>query len=143
MTHPTDDELEAMAMRLDCYSHDWRLRHMDVDPLTDAAAMLRALSAALEAEKRHKLAITGDKINAVSELRQVKAELTTLKAELAEAAGLLKVALKAVNWSFSAGIIEEREWGSARKQKKLLDQIRPFETDARAFLARHQKETDT
>ena len=42
MTHPTDDELEAMAVKLDCYSHDWQLRHMDVNPLTDTAAMLRA-----------------------------------------------------------------------------------------------------
>ena len=54
-------------------------------PFGRGSATLRALSAALEAEKRHKLAIAGDKINAVSELRQVKAELTTLKAELAEA----------------------------------------------------------
>ena len=75
-------------------------------------------------------------------LRALSAERDALKAELAEAAGLLKVALKAVNWSFSAGV-EEREGGSARRQGKLLDQIRPFETDARAFLNRHHKETDT
>ena len=41
----------------------------------EEAATLRALSAALEAEKNHKMAIAGDKIDAVSELRQVKARL--------------------------------------------------------------------
>ena len=49
--------------------------------LHNTEATLRALSTALETEKRHKLAITGDKINAVSELRQVKAERDALKAE--------------------------------------------------------------
>ena len=44
------------------------------------------LSAALEFQKRHKRLIAGDKIDAVSELRQVKAERDALKAELAEAA---------------------------------------------------------
>ena len=51
---------------------------------------LEALSAALGNEKRHKLAIAGDKINAVSELRQVKAERDALKAELAEAVEVVK-----------------------------------------------------
>ena len=126
MTRPTDDELEEMAMRLDCYSHDWRLRHMDVDPLTDAAAMLRALSAALETEKRHKLAITGDKINAVSELRQVKAERDALKAELSEAKMLLSHMVNHAEWrETNEGVF----WEATDK--------------ARAFLARHQKETDT
>ena len=41
----------------------------------DVSATLRALSAALEAEKNHKRVIAGDKIDAVSELRQVKARL--------------------------------------------------------------------
>ena len=80
-----------------------------------------ALSAALEAEKRHKLAITGDKINAVSELRQVKAERDALKAELAEAA---THALDRLD----ASLFTNAEHQQA---KDIL----------RAFLARHQKET--
>ena len=50
------------------------------EAIRGAADQIEALSAALETEKRHKLAITGDKINAVSELRQVKAERDALKA---------------------------------------------------------------
>ena len=71
-----------------------------------------------------------------------EAEHDALRAELAEAVELISVSLKAVNWSFAAGS-EERENGSARRQGKLLDQIRPFETDARAIIARHQKGADT
>ena len=77
-----------------------------------------ALSAELEAEKRHKLAITGDKINAVSELRQVKAERDALRAELAEAVTLLK---------------DMRDHGA---NDYVIDRVL-------AFLARHQKGADT
>jgi len=80
------------------------------------------LSAALETEKRHKLAITGDKINAVSELRQVKAERDALKAELAEAA---THALDRLD----ASLFTNAEHQQA---KDIL----------RAFLARHQKEKE-
>ena len=109
MTHPTDDELEAMAKY-----HEW------IRGDSQTAAMLRTLSAALETEKRHKLAITGDKINAVSELRQVKAERDALKAELAEA----------------VDFIQHVADGHPKDYSDNMDR-------ARAFLAHHQKETDT
>ena len=87
---------------------------------------IEALSAALEVEKRHKRLIAGDKINAVSELRQVKAERDALKAKLAEAKMLLSHMVNHAEWR------EENEgvfWDAT-------DQ-------ARAFLARHQKDADT
>ena len=125
MTHPTDDELEAMAARLEdgrvCSPAQNSCRNGYL--MLEAAAMLRALSGTLKAEKRHKLAITGDKINAVSELRQVKAERDALKAELAEAA---THALDRLD----ASLLTNAEHQQA---KDIL----------RAFLARHQKETDT
>ena len=118
MTRPTDEELEAMAAKLDRKTHNMIEGHVQME---DAAAMLRALSAALETEKRHKLVIAGDKINAVSELRQVKAERDALKAELAEAA---THALDRLD----ASLFTNAEHQQA---KDIL----------RAFLARHQKET--
>ena len=60
------------------------------------------------------------------------------EAKLKGAKELLSVALKAVNWSFSAGT-EEREGGSARRQGKELDRVREFEDNARAFLASMEK----
>ena len=71
MTNTPDTSPEAVE----------RLREY-AEAIRGAADQIEALSAALEAEKLHKLAITGDKINAVSELRQVKAERDALKAEL-------------------------------------------------------------
>ena len=62
------EAVEHLAVWLETYTER-------THPAQDAAATLRALSAALEAEKNHKLAIAGDKIDAVSELRQVKARL--------------------------------------------------------------------
>ena len=93
---------------------------------------LEALSAALGNEKRHKRAIAGDKINAVSELRQVKAERDALKAELAEAIE------KAYREGWSDGAADEiHEYGSNPQDDWLISGTR------RAFLARHQRETDT
>ena len=106
MTHPTDELVKRLID-----STEWF--HCDCEIKMECAARIEELSAALEAEKRHKLAITGDKINAVSELRQVKAELTTLKAELAEA----------------VDFIQHVADGHPK--------------DYSDFLARHQKETDT
>ena len=79
-----------------------------------------ALSAAMEAEKRHKRLIVGDKISAVSELLQVKAERDALKAELAEA----------------MDFIQHVADGHPKDYSDNMDR-------ARAFLARHQKEADT
>ena len=93
------------------------------------AVTLRALSAKLEAEKRHKLAITGDKINAVSELRQVKAERDAIKAELADAVGLLRYVVS--------------------KDDEAVDKLQAAigltlaAAKARVYLARHQKEKNT
>ena len=78
------------------------------------------LSAALEFQKRHKRLIAGDKIDAVSELRQVKAERDGLKAELAEAVDFIQ--------HVADGHPKDYSDNTER---------------ARAFLARHQKETDT
>ena len=126
MTRPADDELEAMASRLEdrrvCSPAQNSCRNGYL--MLEAAAMLRALSGTLEAEKRHKLAITGDKINAVSELRQVKAERDALKARLNDAVALLRGSDAAFERVGYAADSIARE-------------------SIRAFLARHHKETDT
>ena len=79
MTNTSDTSPEAVERFLQS------LERAGHSPRIGVIPALRALSAALEAEKRQKLAIAGDKIDAVSELRQVKADRDALKAELAEA----------------------------------------------------------
>ena len=96
------------------------------------------LSAALEAEKRHKLAITGDKINAVSELRQVKAERDALKAELAEAVEVLRH-ICAPQYGLQ-GIIEDGD-SDEERARYFSGLCGRYQAKSRAFLARHQKET--
>ena len=133
MTHPTDDELEAMAAQLEdarVWRHKWR-------QMLEAAAMLRALSGTLKAEKRHKLAITGDKINAVSELRQVKAERDALKAELAEAVEVIVECREEIDDDIRHEYPHDHPVQERYRERDFAA------NPARAFLAHHQKETDT
>ena len=102
---------------------------------------LEALSAELEYEKRHKLAIAGVKIDAVSELRQVKAERDALKAELADAVETLKEVSQSLDWIAH---------GCCRGWSQNLMTSADALGKSRAFLSRHQgngatnqKETDT
>ena len=147
MTNPPTPDLTPEAVERMASGHENSIRILcgDRTVRSEEAATLRALSAALEDERAERGALDAILsaragctdlaiIKAKADLKAAEAERDALKAQLAEALGLLKVALKAVNWSFSAGT-EEREGGSGRRQGKLLDQIRPFETDARAFLA--------
>ena len=104
------------------------------EAIRGAADQIEALSAALEYEKRHKLAIAGVKIDAVSELRQVKAESDALKAELAEAVELLVSAETVMQF------VLDHEASELDRRLTIKDAM-SSQKEICAFLARHQKGT--
>ena len=106
---PTNDELEAMAMRLDRKTPNMIEAHAQME---DAAATLRALSAALEAANKKR--IGAERVCDLLDNKRSAAE-----AERDAALGVIREC-----------ILELDELGAVTVPKR-----------ARAFLARHQKET--
>ena len=146
MNRPTHDELEAMAVRLDAAGLD----HNPFDAHEDAADMLRALSAALKAaEARERALLKSDDqerkalVENASLRHRLKAaearaeaaesELAALKAELAEAVADLQMF---VYETTHLSPIEDDGSHWCKISAECL-------SNARAFLARHQKEADT
>ena len=113
--------LHALSAALD----KLRMRTANQSRMLDAAEAERdALKAELKSEKHHKMQIAGDKIDAVSELRYVKAQL-------AEAVVVVSVLLPLTEHLDDCGPPGE-EWQS--------DALVAALSEARALRARHQKE---
>ena len=142
MTHPTDKELEAMAAKPDRKTHNMIEGHVQME---DAAATLRALSAerdALSSALEKAVLACGEQARArgeaegklaASEMAGVvygwKARAEAAEAERDAALGVLRY------------IAEEDD--AVIYRNEAANAFTRVATKARAFLARHQKETDT
>jgi hypothetical protein len=137
MTHPTDDELEAMAVRLDI-DDPW------CQPLCyEAADMLRALSAERDREKAYadQSAINLD--NALERAEAAEAERDEALNQLDSARHSVDVLEKRVG-VFKAENARLREaLTDMRDDKIAYRHASHFRRRAAVVLARHQKEKDT
>ena len=122
MTRPTDEELEAMAAKLDGKTHNMIEGHVQME---DAAAMLRACKTdGAMTEPDHDY--SGLCTNLRSDHDEWDSPISLAAAEAIEA-------LEA----------ESEKWKQAfTVQSNKLQSVLHIE-GVRAFLARHQKETDT
>ena len=134
MTNTPDtspEAVERLAQMLETDASDQHTQPCEMTGLMpedeyEAAATLRALSAALDVERASHTATITDWQADLARAEAAEAERDALKAELAEAKMLLSHMVNHAEW------LEKNEYFFWEATDK-----------ARAFLARHQKETDT